>query len=72
MTFNGVECYAITTGPSDVNTPVDLATYTGPLTMTELVLLGNIPPTAKAAIKTKLENGVYIVERNPTGTDPGA
>lgn len=72
MTFNGVECYAITTGPSDSHTPVDLATYTGPLTMTELVLLGNIPPTAKAAIKTKLENGVYIIERNPTGTDPGA
>lgn len=53
-------------------TSLDLSGYSGPLRIEQLTINGSIPPEAKTAIKTKLENGIRINERNPTGTDPGA
>lgn len=43
---------------------------TGPIQIKNLQLGGAAPPAAKAAIKNKFENGVYIIENNPTGTSP--
>lgn len=43
---------------------------TGPLQIRNLNVTGSVPPAAKTAIKAKLEAGVFIVENNPTGTDP--
>ena len=42
----------------------------GPLKIEQLVITGNTPPEAKNAIKTLLENGVRIVENNPSGVVP--
>lgn len=42
----------------------------GPLQMRNLNITGSIPPIAKREIKTLLENGVYIVENNPSGVAP--
>lgn len=42
----------------------------GAFSCSDLVITGNIPPQAKQEIKSKLENGVYIVENNPSGVVP--
>ena len=42
----------------------------GPIQITQLVITGNIPPQAKRAIKTMLENGIRITENNPSGVAP--
>ena len=70
MNYKGIECYA--PWEPSMTLPLDIFTYTGPLQMTDAKVDGDIPPTAKSAIKTKLESGINIVELNPTGTDPGA
>lgn len=57
----------------DVEIPVAAATSfmtSGPLQIRNLNVTGSVPPAAKTAIKAKLEAGVFIVENNPTGTDP--
>lgn len=70
IAYRGIECYAA--WQPSMTLPLDIFTYTGPLQMTDAKVDGDIPPTAKSAIKTKLESGINIVELNPTGTDPGA
>lgn len=62
----GVDCFIPFT------TPRNFTNYTGALRITELMIRGSIPAESKTAIKVKLEKGVRIIERNPTGTDPGA
>ncbi len=42
----------------------------GPIQIEQLVLTGNAPPEAKQAIKTLLENGIRITEKNPSGVVP--
>lgn len=42
----------------------------GPLKALNTVITGNIPPQAKQAIKTMLENGIRIIENNPSGVVP--
>ena len=42
----------------------------GPLQIMNLNITGTMPPTAKREIKALLENGVYIVENNPSGVIP--
>ena len=42
----------------------------GPLKINQLVVTGSIPPQAKSAIKALLDNGVRIVENNPSGVAP--
>ena len=42
----------------------------GPLKASNVVVTGNIPPQAKKAIKTMLENGIRIIENNPSGAAP--
>lgn len=59
--------YDVDSQTSDVSTFI---TGGGPLLITDLVVRGNIPPEAKASIKAKLEKGVYIIEKNPTGVVP--
>lgn len=57
----------------DVEIPVAAATSfmtSGPLQIRNLNVTGSVPPAAKTAIKAKLEAGVFIVENNPSGTDP--
>ena len=70
MQYRGIECYAA--WQPSMTLPLDIFTYTGPLQMTDAKITGDIPPTAKSAIKTKLESGINIIEYNTTGTDPGA
>ena len=45
-------------------------TAAGPLRIEQQMITGNAPPEAKNAIKTILENGVRIVENNPSGVAP--
>ena len=66
VSLSGVECFIPFTSPRN------FANYTGALRITELMIRGSIPAESKTAIKVKLEKGVRIIERNPTGTDPGA
>lgn len=57
----------------DVEIPVGAASgfmTGGPVQIRNLNVTGSVPPAAKTAIKAKLEAGVFIVENNPTGTDP--
>lgn len=57
----------------DTDLSDNLTTYisnTGALQVTDLNLTGSIPPQAKQYIKNILENGIYIVENNPTGVVP--
>ena len=42
----------------------------GPFQARQAVITGNIPPQAKQAIKVMLENGIRIVENNPSGVAP--
>ena len=42
----------------------------GPIQVKNLQITGSVPPLAKDAIKNKLENGVYVVENNPSGVVP--
>ena len=70
MNYKGIECYA--PWEPSMTLPLNIFTYTGPLQITDAKVDGDIPPTAKSAIKTKLESGINIVEFHPTGTDPGA
>ena len=42
----------------------------GPLQITDLNITGNLPPMGKSVIKIMLENGVRIVENNPSGVVP--
>ena len=42
----------------------------GPLQIINLNLTGNAPPAAKQFIKSKLESGVHITEKNPSGVMP--
>lgn len=70
MSYKGIECYA--PWEPSMTLPLDIFNYTGPLQITDARVNGDMPPTARSAIKTKLESGINIVELHPTGTDPGA
>lgn len=64
VSWNGYEC-ELSVG--------SVATYIatgGPIQVTNLVVTGNAPPQAKQAIKIMLENGIRIVENNPSGVSP--
>ena len=64
----------ITTMGYEVQIPAasisSFVTAGGPLKSLNTVITGNIPPQAKKAIKTMLENGIRIVENNPSGVVP--
>lgn len=64
VAWNGYEC--------DLSLG-SVATYIatgGPIQVTNLVVTGNAPPQAKQAIKIMLENGIRIIENNPSGVSP--
>ena len=65
VTLAGHECFI-----PFADSPRNFANYTGALRITELIIRGSIPAESKTAIKTKLENGIRIIERNPTGVVP--
>ena len=57
----------------DVDYSASTSTFvssTGALQIRNLNLTGAIPPQAKQYIKNILENGIYIVENNPSGVVP--
>lgn len=63
----------IATQGYDVEIPVnDTSSFitTGPIQIMNLQLGGIAPPVAKAVIKSKFENGMYIIENNPNGVIP--
>lgn len=64
----------ITTMGYEVQTPVtnltSFITAAGPLKAHNTIVTGNIPPEAKQAIRTLLENGIRIIENNPSGVIP--
>ena len=63
----------IATQGYDVEVPVDDTSSfitTGPIQIANLQLGGSVPPMAKAVIKSKFENGMYIIENNPNGVVP--
>ena len=64
VTLNG---YETNIPASDVTSYI---TAGGALQIINLNLTGEIPPEAKTYIKNKLENGVRIIENNPSGVVP--
>lgn len=55
---------------SPVSSVSSFITSGGPLQIRNLTLTGAIPPVAKQTIRTLLEGGVRIVEKNPSGVVP--
>lgn len=64
VTLNGYETDIPTSSVSS------FITGGGPLQIINLNLTGNAPPAAKQFIKSKLESGVHITEKNPSGVVP--
>ncbi len=64
----------ITTMGYEVQIPVttltSFITAAGPLKAHNAIVTGNIPPEAKQAIRTLLENGIRMIENNPSGVIP--
>ena len=64
----------ITTMGYEVQIPVttltSFITAAGPLKAHNAIVTGSIPPEAKQAIRTLLENGIRIIENNPSGVIP--
>ena len=63
----GLNGYETNIAASDVTSYI---TTGGALQIVNLNLTGEIPPEAKTYIKNKLENGVRIIENNPSGVVP--
>lgn len=50
--------------------PSTLISSGGAIQVTDLTITGSIPPQAKTSIKSMLEKGLRIVEKNPSGVTP--